>query len=67
MKTGNWKAKDALPDLNEKRAYHSSCALENSVYVIGGSCSNDGDYSELDDIEVLSMRLNKDLSFAFLS
>ena len=58
---GNWKAKDTLPSINSPRSYHGSCVIEKTVYLIAGY---DTSFKRISSIEMLSMQLHEDLSFA---
>ena len=52
-----------MPPLNTPRMRHSSCVVGDSIFVVAGQTSG---YKRLSSIEMLSMRLKGDLSFAFL-
>ena len=50
-----WEGINCLPDLNTARANHSACAMENTVYVFGGSIS---DAKDLNTIEFMKIHQN---------
>ena len=61
--SGNWKAQDALPNLNTPRYDHGSCVVGDKLYVIAGKIGIEITSS----IEMLAMKLNDNLSIAFES
>ena len=61
-----WKSKGALPFLNTPRDNHGSCAVEDAIYVVGGTAAGGLYGNKISSIEMLGMRLNFDLSFALL-
>ena len=58
-----WKDQDTLPSLKTPRYFHSSCVLQDTLYVIAGMVASGNMQS---NIELLSMKVNWNSSFDYI-